>query len=126
MGFQPLTIGTLQQAGVLPGHDAVHIAALVEAPVERQAAAGIKAVRATAMAHLARHAIPEAELLAQYGLGVTALRATQALRLGADRNAGTGNRPDVLAAAAGDLQQQLRLDQCRHHRLQGVLLLLRI
>ena len=104
----------------------MNIAALVEAPVERQATAGIKEVLATAVAHLARHAIPEAELLAQNGLGVATLHATQALRLGADINAGTGNRPNVLAAAAGYLQQQLRLDQCRHHRLQGFLLLLRI
>ena len=111
---------------MLTRHDPVDVAALVEMAVERQAAAGIKAIFAAAMAHLAGHAIPEAELLAQYRLGVLAGGAAQALGLGTDLNTGTRNRPDVLAAVALDLHQKLRLDQCCHHCLQRFFLLLRI
>ena len=111
---------------MLAGDDAVHLAAFVEAFVERKPSAGIGAVVARAVPHQAGHAIPKAELIGGDGLAIAAAMATQQLRLGTHLNPRPWDRPDAGSTLPGDFDQQACLQQRCDHQLQGFFLLLAI
>ena len=131
LGFEPLAIGPLQQTGVLAGHDAVHLAAAVEASIKLQTpvgrtTAGISAIVAVAVAHLAGHAIPEAELFTGHAVLIAALLAAHGMGLTAHGDGGGRNAPDALAPPAVELLQQAGLGEGVHHGVEGFFLLLGI
>jgi hypothetical protein len=95
----------LQQTGVLAGHDAVHIPALIQTAVVGQAATAVGAVFAAAMAHQTSHSIPEDELIAGHRLAITAALAAQQRRLGAHLDTCARDRPDALALMTRDFHQ---------------------
>ena len=124
LGFEPLAIGPLQQTGVLAGHDAVHLAAAVEAAIKLQTTAGIGAVVAVAVTHLAGHAIPEAELFGGHAVLIAALLAAHGMGLTAHGDGGGRNAPDALTPPAIELLQQAGLGEGVHHGVEGFFLLL--
>ena len=101
----------------------MHFTTFVEAPIKRQACAGIRAVTTVAMAHQAGHAVPEGALSGQHALAIAAALAAHQLRLRLHLNHRAGNGPDAAGPAAGKLLQQPCLSESLDHKMQDLCLL---
>ena len=108
------------------GDDAVHFTALIQAPVEGQASAWIKAVVTRAVAHQASHALPHAQLVAQHALSIVAAATANQLGLGGDQQHLAGDGPDALPPGSGVLLQQAGFGQGTGDSLEGLFLLVGI
>ena len=131
LGFQSLAIAAFQQAGVFAGHDAVHFAALIEPPVQRQTpegrpTTGLGAVAAGTVAHLAGQAIPEAPLFSGHAVHVAAVLAAHGVSFAAHGDCARWDGPDALTTAATELHHQTGLAQGVDDGVKGFLLLLGI